>query len=115
MAVASQPLRAPAAQNSPGRGDAARRAEILLWIALAFFLAGVGIGTGWDRRWHASHPFEDFWSPPHLFIYTNVLLSAALVVYLTFQPRLRAAFGDGRSLPFVGFEVPYALMLLGAG
>jgi hypothetical protein len=97
--------------SSPGAG----RAEALLWLAFAFFLAGVGIGTGWDRRWHASHAFEDFWSPPHLFIYTNVLLAAAIVVHITFNSRVRAAFGSGQSLRPFPFRVPGALMLLGAG
>jgi hypothetical protein len=86
-----------------------------LWVAFAFFVAGVGIGTGWDRRWHATHPFEDFWSPPHLFIYTNVLLATATVVYVTFNSRVRASFGAGQWLPLFPFKVPRALMLLGAG
>lgn len=39
------------------------------WFAVFFdFLAfGVGVGFGWDRRWHATHPFEDFFSAPQLF------------------------------------------------
>jgi hypothetical protein len=88
---------------------------VWLWLGLAFFLAGVGIGTGWDRRWHATHPFEDFFSPPHLFIYTNTVLAAAVVAYITFNARLRRAFGTGWSLPWLSFEVPSALILLGGG
>src|SRR5579864_8803080 len=76
--------------------DDARRAELLLGIAFVFFLLGVGVGVGWDRRWHATHPFEDFFSPPHWFIYTNVLLAAGMIVHTTFNPRTRAAFGAGQ-------------------
>ena len=119
MAVTSSPSpSAPAPRIlEPHRPSAgyATRAEILLGLAFVFFLLGVGVGTGWDRRWHATHPFEDFFSPPHWFIYTNVLLAAALIVYTTFNPRTRAVFGAGQRLAFFPFQVPRALMLLGAG
>src|SRR5215471_6383716 len=116
MAVAVDASHGIPARGEPGSpSHVRRRATVLLWLAFAFFIAGAGVGTGWDRRWHATHPFEDFWSPPHLFIYTNVLLAAAVVVYLTFQRRLRATFGPGERLPLIPFAVPGSLMLLGAG
>ena len=31
----------------------------LLWLAVFFDLLAFGVGFGWDRRWHATHPFED--------------------------------------------------------
>jgi hypothetical protein len=65
----------------------------------------VGVGVGWDRPWHATHPFEDFFSPPHLFIYTNVLLATAVAVYVTFNARLRAVFGSGETLPLFALHV----------
>jgi hypothetical protein len=118
MAIAEQSItttaNAPAVRPSSST-KAATRAEILLGVAFVFFLLGVGVGVGWDRRWHATHPFEDFFSPPHWFIYTNVLLSAATVVYLTFNARTRAAFGATQPLLLFPFKVPRALMLLGAG
>jgi hypothetical protein len=106
----TQPLVSPA-----GPRPSQAKAEIWLWVAFAFAVAGFGIGTGWDRRWHTTHPFEDFFSPPHLFIYTNTLLAAAVIVYVTFNTRLRRAFGAGYRLPWPSFEVPGALMLLGGG
>src|SRR5438046_10278043 len=97
-ATADLELLAPAA--APSRhSSAAYDWRRLLWVSFAFFVAGVGIGVGWDRRWHATHPFEDFFSPPHLFIYSNVLLAAAVAVYVTFNARLRGAFGRGETLP----------------
>ena len=104
-ATADLELSATAALASR-RGSAADNARRLLWLSFAFFVAGVGIGVGWDRRWHATHPFEDFFSPPHLFIYTNVLLAAAVAVYVTFNALLRAAFGRGETLPLFRFRVP---------
>jgi hypothetical protein len=113
-ATADLEFSAPAALRSrqTSVADDARR---VLWLSFAFFVAGVGIGVGWDRHWHATHPFQDFFSPPHLFIYTNVLLASAVAVYVTFNARLRGAFGRGESLPFFRFRVPGPLMLLGAG
>ena len=51
-----------------------------LWIAVAFDLLAFGIGFNWDRQWHQSHPFEDFFSPPHLFIYTMHFLATITLV-----------------------------------
>jgi hypothetical protein len=113
-ATADLELSAPLAAQSP-RTSVADDARRLLWLSFAFFVAGVGIGVGWDRRWHATHPFEDFFSPPHLVIYTNVLLAAAVAVYVTFNKRLRAVFGHGETLPLFSFRVPGPLMLLGVG
>ena len=31
-----------------------------LWLAVLFDFLDFGIGFGWDRSWHTSHPFEDF-------------------------------------------------------
>jgi hypothetical protein len=116
MALRAQSPTATLTANVPRRASAVNRTERLLWLAFAFFLLGIGVGTGWDRRWHATHPFEDFWSPPHLFIYTNTLVAAAILVYLTFNDRLRSAFTCGQDrLPLVPFAVPRALLVLGAG
>ena len=45
--------------------DPANRVQ---WLAVVFDILAFGVGFGWDRSWHATHPFEDFFSPPHLFI-----------------------------------------------
>ena len=54
----------------PTGAGTSRRAAILVWLALAFLLGAAAIGLGWDRRWHATHVFNSFYSPPHLFIYS---------------------------------------------
>jgi hypothetical protein len=86
-----------------------------VWLAFLLFLAAVTLGTGWDRRWHATHPFEDFWSPPHLFIYAMVLLLATVVAHLVAAPQVRRWFGPAYRLAVLPFPLPGALLLLGGG
>ncbi len=93
----------------------AKDAFVLYWAAFAFFVAGVGIGTAWDRRWHASHPFEDFFSPPHLFIYSGVLLTVGTVAAVAFSPVVRRWFGEDTPLPLLPLAVPAPVLLLGCG
>jgi hypothetical protein len=84
-------------------------------LSFAFLVVGIGIGVGWDRHWHGTHPFEDFFSEQHLFIYANVFLATAVAAHLTYIAHLRAVFGRGEKLPLLRFRVPGPLMLLGAG
>lgn len=70
-----------------------RRAGRWLWGTLAFFLASFLAGASWDRAWHTTHPFEGFFSPPHVFIYATATLAAVLVARLAWSPRLRAWYG----------------------
>lgn len=90
-------------------------ARRLVWLATACFLAAVVIGFGWDRRWHATRPFDDVWSPPHLFIYAMFALTGGTVAALAVLPRARAAFGAGIRLPGVPFPVPAPVALAGGG
>lgn len=102
---------APAAHARPP-ADRARR---LFWTALLLFVSALAIGFNWDRAWHVTHPFEDFWSPPHLFIYTMFGLTACVLARLAFTPALRPPFGGMMRLPVVGVAVPGALALAGGG
>lgn len=87
----------------------------LLWLAVALDVLAFGVGFAWDRRWHAAHPFEDFFSPPHLFVYSMHLLATLTLMWLTFQPELRVRFGRAfRLLPFP-FAVPGAIAIAGGG
>jgi len=91
------------------------RAHGLLWLAIALELVTVGVGLPADRGWHATHPFDGFFSPPHDFIYASVLVNACVVAYMVFAPHVRAWFGPGFRLPPFPFEVPGALALTGGG
>ena len=87
----------------------------LLWLAVAFDVLAFGVGFGWDRRWHATHPFEDFFSPPHLFVYSMHFLATLTLMWITFMPDLRAHFGRAfRLFPFP-FPVPGAIAIAGGG
>lgn len=87
----------------------------LLWLAVLFDILAFGIGFGWDRTWHATHPFEDFFWPPHLFIYSMHLCATITLAYIAFTPELRRWFGAAFSLPPLPFLVPGPIALAGGG
>jgi hypothetical protein len=91
------------------------RAYRLLWLSVIFDFLAFGIGFEWDKRWHATHPFEDFFSPPHLFIYTMHLFATTTLAYIAFTPELRRPFGATFRLPVVSFPIPGAIALAAAG
>ena len=78
----------------------------LLWLAVLFDFLAFGIGFEWDRRWHATHPFEDFFSPPHLFVYSMHLCATMTLAYVAFAPDLRRWFGDAFALPIFPSPCP---------
>src|SRR5258705_6062444 len=90
-------------------------AHHLLWLAVIFDLLAFGVGFDWDRRWHATHAFEDFFSPPHLFIYSMHVCATITLAYIAFTPSLRRWFGPTFDLPLVPFPIPGAIGLAGAG
>lgn len=90
-------------------------AHFLLWFSMWFLIIFVGFGLEWDRVWHSQHTFDTFFTPPHIFTYTMVLLTAMQVMVLTFNRNLRQWFGPGLRVPLFPFEVPGALFILGAG
>jgi hypothetical protein len=87
----------------------------LLWLAVIFDLLAFGVGFDWDRRWHTTHPFEDFFSPPHLFIYSMHFAATITLAYIAFTPGLRGWFGPTFRLPLIPFPIPGAIGLAGAG
>src|SRR5262245_61517952 len=92
--------------------DVAYRA---LWVAVAFDFLAFGIGFNWDRQWHATHPFEDFFSPPHLFVYTNHFIATLTLAYIAFTPSLRAVFGPSFRLWPLPFPIPGPIAIAGGG
>jgi hypothetical protein len=99
------PARAPVVVNPAW----ARR---LLWLTFWLIVAAVGIGGTWDGLWHATHPFDGFFSPPHIFVYATCMLAGAVVFVMTVTPAVRMAFGTGAGLPL---GVPGPLLLVGGG
>jgi hypothetical protein len=87
----------------------------LLWVAVIFDILAFGVGFGWDRQWHVTHPFEDFFSPPHLFVYSMHLCATLTLAYIAFTPDLRRWFGDAFVLPPFRFPMPGPIALAGGG
>ncbi len=91
------------------------RARILLYASLAVFTAGIAFGSAWDLYWHSIHRVDNFFTPPHLFIYSGVAAAGALAITLAVRPELSRWFGPAYRLPLVPFPVPGSIMMLGFG
>lgn len=104
---------ATAATTNARQGEAATAGPALrrVWLAFGLFLAAFGMGLRWDRVWHATHPFDDFWSPPHVFIYGMFTLLALTLARTAASPALRTWFGEGFSVPGLRYPVPGSLAL----
>jgi hypothetical protein len=109
--------------TDPTPPDAARRALRQLWLVVAVVVFDVAVGGGWDAAYHRTEPFDGFFSPPHLFIYSLATVALALVARLVLKRELREQFGAPVPirLPFgsgrgrVLIEVPAGLVLLAGG
>ncbi len=115
MAPGSPPRVAVEAGAATSDDTSASAAYRLLLLAVVFDILAFGVGFGWDRRWHATHPFEDFFSPPHLFIYSTHFLATLTLVAITLRSGLRAHFGPTIRLWPFPFAVPGALAIAGGG
>ena len=104
-----------ATTDAPLADASSTTAYRLLWLAVFFDFLAFGVGFGMDRGWHATHPFEDFYSPPHLFIYSTHLLATLTLMWITFLPDLRRHFGAAFRLWPFPFPVPGAIAIAGAG
>ena len=83
-----------------------------LWRAMIIILVGAWAGTTWDRVWHATVPFDGFWSPPHVVVYVTVAFVGVLFIGMMFTDHIRRAFGQGFRVFFLPFPVPGALFIL---
>ncbi len=90
-------------------------ASFRLWLSFLFVLLSFGFGANWDRSWHTHHKFNDFYSPPHIFIYTTFALAALAFLSLAMSPERRAWFGSSIKVPLAPFEAPAPLFLALAG
>lgn len=102
--------------DGPGGADAASARTAYRWLlaAVVLSLLAFGVGAAWDRVWHTRNPFEDFFSPPHLFIYTTHFLATMALARIAFTAELRRHFGPPMRMPVFG-EMPAALVLAGGG
>jgi hypothetical protein len=86
-----------------------------LWRTVVILIVGTWAGSTWDSIWHATEPFDGFWSPPHLIIYAAVTFIALIVMGMVFTDPIRHAFGKGFKVFFLPFKVPGALFILSGG
>jgi hypothetical protein len=87
----------------------------LLWFAFALDALAFGVGLYWDNQWHKTNRFDDFFSPPHLFIYATHLFATIAFAFLIRRADWRQWFGPPFPLWFFPFPVPGVLALAGAG
>jgi hypothetical protein len=86
-----------------------------LWRVFVVIVVGAWAGTTWDQVWHATVPFDGFWSPPHIVVYVTVAFVAFVVMGMLFHSPIRRAFGRGFDVKVLPFKVPGALFVLGIG
>ena len=91
------------------------QASFRYWASLFFVVLSFGAGGAWDRSWHTHNRFDDFYSPPHIFIYTTFAVAALTFLSLAMSPERRAWFGEAIRIPRVPLEAPAALFLALAG
>jgi hypothetical protein len=109
----------PAAHDLSGAPADQRRALRVLYWVLAIVVVDVVVGGGWDAEYHRTQPFDGFFSPPHIFIYSVASVAMGLVAWCVLSPSLRVAFGPAvRVGPSIGgrqLDVPQGLLLLAGG
>lgn len=93
------------AELSAGESRAARRAVRLLWLVVTIVVLDVVVGGGWDAEYHRTEPFDGFFSPPHLFIYSVATIALALVAYMVMSPSVRTHFA-GSAFPGADAHAP---------
>ena len=111
MSTQAIPLRS----QHPGLSGSSRLASALTWLSLGWLLGAAAIGLGWDRRWHATHVFNTFYSPPHLFIYAMLALAVGTLGLVIWMPRLRSAFGPAVRVGAIPLSLPLPLAFCAGG
>lgn len=86
----------------------------LLWLVYGFLVIAI-FGAWLDGIWHIVYEFDDFFSPPHLVIYTFSTFATFTVMGMVFYAPVRRAFGQGLNVKILPFPVSGGLVLLGAG
>src|SRR5437870_12502111 len=68
-------VRAPRVSAAP---DRTRLYRATFWAMLAVDLLS-GWGIRWDLQWHRIIGRDSFWIPPHIMIYSGVVLTVSIV------------------------------------
>ncbi|MBI4361894.1 MAG: hypothetical protein HY558_01835 [Euryarchaeota archaeon] len=95
-----------------------RARRTLLQIFAGSFLV-IALGKAWDGAWHVTQGgpgIDDFWSPPHLFVYTGSLLLVLLVARGAIRERdSHAHLQPLLQVPPLGFPIPACHLMSGSG
>lgn len=91
-----------------------RLAHFLLWLTATILIVGAWLGALFDGWWHITEPFDEFFSPPHVFIYSMSTIAGLLVMGMVFTPSIRRVFGTGFNVFVVPFKLPGSLFILSA-
>ncbi|MBI4362005.1 MAG: hypothetical protein HY558_02415, partial [Euryarchaeota archaeon] len=93
------------------------RQTLLFFWTLGLSMLVALLGLLFDGVWHSLRQFEEFWSPPHLMIYTGFGVGGASLLIALLTPRLREnpALGPGFKVPPLAVPVPASLFLIGLG
>ena len=105
----------PPVTEEPAAAEDAKSANRYVLGVVAFVLLSITVGRAWDAAWHTTHRFDDFFSPPHIFIYACVALAMAIYARLLSRPEVSRWFGTPHYLPKLHVPVPGPLLMLGGG
>lgn len=92
--------------------DSVSRARRLLWLAFGICVLTLIVGRAWDSYWHTTQPFDDFFSPPHIFIYLMTSLNIVVVAFMIANEDTRRSFGTGIEVRLLPFQVPGGLIIV---
>lgn len=105
------------AQAAPGERKLRR---VTAWLLLIFLIQGE-LGAVWDREWHAYVGRDQFFTPPHILIYSCVsgagLLALAMVLWETRRYHRGVPGVDDQSTARIAwfFHAPLGFSVLGFG
>ncbi len=74
-------------------------------VIIGALFAAVAAGT-WDVWWHGALGRESFWSPPHLFLYTAVIVSIGTGAYAWYTLREKVWKRVAIALAFIPLSAP---------
>ena len=104
-----------AAPDHAASPKGAVRAHRNVLAVFGFVFVAITVGRSWDGLWHTTHEFDDFFSPPHIFIYSCVAAAMVLYARILLRPDLTRWFGAPVRVPVAGVRVPGSLLNLGLG
>src|SRR5262245_36906884 len=120
----TQALPLPRAARAASVADPARaehRRRIVAASLLVLCLLQAAVGLAWDIRWHATVGRDDFWTLPHVMIYSGVTLAGLVALGMVLATSARywrgdPALDDTNTITLFGvFHAPLGFAIAGFG